>query len=154
MEQIQQLKEQIKLLEQEELEKKIEQEENDIEYNLGVLNKMISNRLKVSSGGCSIANKYLENLDMSDKQCFGYFQSRNLQSNGIQLNYILSKMLRIMVQMNEDISELKNKNQNKTSYFTFLEDYSKSNNMTLKEAMIDIKKKGLYKKTSNSSEKC
>ena len=37
MEKIQQLKEQIKLLEQQELEKQIEKEKNDIEYNLGVL---------------------------------------------------------------------------------------------------------------------
>ena len=46
MEQIQQLKEQIKLLEQQELEKKIKKEKNDIEYNLEIVNKIISNRLK------------------------------------------------------------------------------------------------------------
>ena len=46
MEQIQKLKEQIKLLEQQELEKKIKKEKNDIEYNLEIVNKIISNRLK------------------------------------------------------------------------------------------------------------
>jgi hypothetical protein len=110
MEQIQQLKEQIKLLEQQELEKKIEQEKNDIEYNLGVLNKMIGNRFKRSSEGCRITTNNLENLHLPGQPGKGFFSSSILHSNGIQLNYILSKMLRIMVQMNKDISELKNTN--------------------------------------------
>ena len=109
MEQIQQLKEQIKLLEQQELEKKIKKEENDIEYNLGVLNKMISERIKKSE--CRFSNKYLENLyDEGAGSDRGYFSKYNLQFNGMQLNYILSKMLRIMLQMNKEITIIKNTN--------------------------------------------
>ncbi len=107
MEQLQQLKEQIKLLEQQELEKKIEQEKNDIEYNLGVLNKMIGNRFKRSSKVCRIPTNKLENLHLPGGQHKEFFSSSSRQSNEIQLNYILSKMLRLMVQMNKDISELK-----------------------------------------------
>ena len=49
MEQIQKLKEQIKILEQQELEKKITKEKNDIEYNLEIVNKKISNYSVVAS---------------------------------------------------------------------------------------------------------
>ena len=64
----------------------------------------------------------------------------------IYLHNCLSKISRVLSLMNKDISELKNQNQNKSSYFNFLEDYSKSNNMTLKEAMIDIKKRDYIRK--------
>lgn len=93
MEKIQQLKEQIKLLEQQELEKKIaEEKKDDIDYNLGVLNKMISNIIK-NQASC-------RNLDLG-----------LVSGECNQLYKLVSKMLRIMVHMNKDISKLKNLKQ-------------------------------------------
>ena len=89
MEQIQQLKEQIKLLEQQELEKKIaEEKKDDIEYNLEIVNKILNNYKKQpASRSCNL---------------------RSVISECNQLYEVVSQMCNIMVQMNKEITELKN----------------------------------------------
>ena len=90
MEQIQKLKEQIKLLEQQELEKKIaEEKKDDIEYILGSLNKILNNYKKQPPP--ESRNIYLGHVN---QECS-------------QLYEVVSQMCNIMVQMNKDISELK-----------------------------------------------
>ena len=100
MEQIQQLKEQIKLLEQQELKKKQEKEENDIEYNLEIVNKMIDNIFEISySKDERIDNNTILQNELDDDDLYD-----------IYLHNCLSKISRVLSLMNKEITIIKNTN--------------------------------------------
>ena len=102
MEQIQQLKEQIKLLEQQELEKKIAKEENDIEYNLEIVNKMIDNIYQMTYGDSEderIDNNTILQNELDNESLYD-----------IYLHNCLSKIYKVLSLMNKEITIIKNTN--------------------------------------------
>jgi hypothetical protein len=102
MEQIQQLKEQIKILEQQELEKKRTKEKNDIEYNLEIVNKMIDNISQMTYGDSedeSIDNNTIPQNELDHESLYD-----------IYLHNCLSKIYKVLSLMNKEITIIKNTN--------------------------------------------